>query len=87
MTKAAETTQVAADIGVDVLSKVTGPVGQTVKTCYTGLKGVAGGVGEGMANGDMSKNILKGAVGGLSDIVKDKIGGKYGNVAPEGYIL
>jgi hypothetical protein len=77
MTKSAEVTQVGADIGVDILSKVTGPAGQTIKTAYTGLKGVAGGVGEGLANGDMSKNVLKGAVGGLSDIIKDKVGGDY----------
>jgi hypothetical protein len=77
MTKTAEITQVGADIGVDILSKVTGPAGQTIKTVYTGAKGVAGGVGEGLANGDMSKNVLKGAVGGLSDIIKDKAGGDW----------
>lgn len=50
MTKAAETTQVVSDIGVDVLSNLTGPAGKTIKTLYTGIKGVAGGVGEGLAN-------------------------------------
>lgn len=87
MTKAAETTQVVADVGVDVLSNVTGPYGKTVKTCYTGLKGLAGGLGEGLANGDMSKNIVKGGLSGLSDIAKDKIGDKFGKAAQNIYTI
>lgn len=87
MTKAAETTQVVADVGVDVLSNVTGPYGKTVKTCYTGLKGLAGGFGEGLANGDMSKNIVKGGLSGLSDIAKDKIGDKFGKAAQNIYTI
>lgn len=87
MTKAAEATQVAADVGVDVLSNVTGPYGKTVKTCYTGLKGLGGGIGEGLANGDMSKNIVKGGLSGLSDIAKDKIGDKFGKAAQNIYTI
>lgn len=87
MTKAAETTQVVADVGVDILSNVTGPYGKTVKTCYTGLKGLAGGIGEGLANGDMSKNIVKGGLSGLSDIVKDKVGNKFGKAAQNIYTI
>jgi phosphopantetheine adenylyltransferase len=87
MTKAAETTQVVADVSIDVLSKVTGPAGQSVKLCYLGLKGVGSGVGEGLAGGDMAKNVLKGAVGGLSDIVKDKIGGKFGTAVQNIYTI
>lgn len=87
MTKAAETTQVVADVGVDVLSNVTGPYGKTVKTCYTGLKGLAGGFGEGLANGDMAKNIVKGGISGLSDIAKDKIGDKFGKAAQNIYTI
>lgn len=87
MTKAGEITQVAADTGVDILSTLTGPAGKTIKTLYTGIKGVAGGVGEGMANGDMSKNIAKGAMDGLSDIVGDKIGDKWGKAAKAGFTV
>ena len=87
MTKAAETTQVVSDISIDVLSNVTGPYGKTVKTCYTGLKGLAGGVGEGLANGKMSQNIVKGGLSGLSDIAKDKIGDKFGKAAQGIYTI
>lgn len=87
MTKAAETTQVVSDVSIDVLSNVTGPYGKTIKTCYTGLKGLGGGLGEGMANGDMSKNIVKGGLGGLSDIAKDKIGDKFGKSAQQIYTI
>lgn len=87
MTKAAEVTQVGADIGVDVLSNVTGPYGKTVKTCYTGLKALGSGFGEGLAKGDMAKNILKGGVNGLSDIAKDKIGEKWGKAAQNIYTI
>lgn len=87
MTKTAETTQVVSDVGVDVLSNVTGPYGKTVKTCYTGLKGLAGGFGEGLANGDMSKNIVKGGLSGLSDMAKDKIGDKFGKAAQNIYTI
>lgn len=79
MTKAGEITQTVADTGVDILSNLTGPAGKTVKTLYTGLKGVAGGFGEGLAKGNMAAELGKGALGGLSDIAKDKLGGLVGD--------
>jgi len=79
MTKAGELTQTAADTGVDILSNLTGPAGKTIKTAYTGLKGVAGGFGEGLANGNMAAELGKGALGGLSDIAKDKLGSYVGD--------
>lgn len=79
LTKAGEITQTAADTGVDILSNLTGPAGKTVKTIYTGLKGVAGGLGEGLANGNMAAELGKGALGGLSDIAKDKLGSFVGD--------
>lgn len=87
LTKGAEATQVVSDVSIDILSNVTGPYGKTIKTCYTGLKNVGAGVGEGLAGGDMAKNILKGAVGGLSDIAKDKIGDKFGKSAQQIYTI
>lgn len=92
MTKAGEVTQVVADTGVDILSNLTGPAGKTIKTLYTGIKGVAGGVGEGLANGDMSKNIAKGALDGLTEIVGDKLGDamdgkKWGKAIEAGYTV
>lgn len=88
ITKIAEGTQVIADVGVDVLSNLTGPAGKSIKEAYTGFKGVAGGLGEGMASwdgkkgfwnnvGTLGQKTASGAVGGLSDIIKDKIGGHY----------
>jgi hypothetical protein len=79
LTKAGEITQTVADTGVDILSNLTGPAGKTIKTVYTGLKGVAGGLGEGLANGNMAAELGKGALGGLSDIAKDKLGGFVGD--------
>lgn len=79
MTKAGELTQTAADTGVDILSNLTGPAGKTIKTAYTGLKGLAGGFGEGLANGNMAAELGKGALGGLSDIAKDKLGSYVGD--------
>lgn len=92
MTKAGEVTQVVADTGVDILSNLTGPAGKTIKTLYTGIKGVAGGVGEGLANGDMSKNIAKGALEGLTEVVGDKLGDavdgkKWGKAIEAGYTV
>lgn len=76
MTKAAETTQVVADVGVDVLSNVTGPIGKTIKTCYTGLKPLAGGFGEGMVKSDMINNINKDGMKGFWDSMKSQDMGK-----------
>ena len=41
--KRAEVVQVAADIGVDALEKVTGPAGKTIKKVYVGGKALAAG--------------------------------------------
>jgi hypothetical protein len=79
LTKAGEITQTAADTGVDILSNLTGPAGKTIKTAYTGLKGLAGGLGEGLANGNMAAELGKGALSGLSDIAKDKLGSYVGD--------
>lgn len=79
LTKAGELTQTAADTGVDILSNLTGPAGKTIKTLYTGIKGVAGGFGEGLAKGNMAAELGKGALSGLSDIAKDKLGGAVGD--------
>lgn len=92
MTKAGELTQVVADTGVDILSNLTGPAGKTIKTIYTGTKGLAGGFGEGLANGDMIQNLGKGALEGVTDIIGDKVEGaldgkKWGKAINAGYTV
>lgn len=70
--KAAEATQVAADVGVDVLEKVTGPAGKSVKRAYVGLKGVAGGFGEAVADpANATSHFVKGSIKGLGDMGKE----------------
>ena len=70
--KTAETIQVAADVGVDVLEKVTGPVGKTIKKAYVFGKGVGGGVGEAWADpSNATSHILKGTVKGVADLAKE----------------
>ena len=49
-TKAAEGVQFGADMAVEGLSYVTGPAGQQIKLAYTAGKGIASGIGEGMAD-------------------------------------
>ena len=74
--RGAEYTLKAADTGVDALATVTGPAGKTVKATYQGARGVASGVGRGMAEGgDYARHIGQGALEGASDIVKDRLKG------------
>ena len=82
-TKAAEGVQFGADLAVDALANVTGPAGKTIRKVYMGAKGVAGGIGEGMASGDLASNIGKGMIKGASDVIKDTLGDKekYGKYA------
>lgn len=84
MTRAAETTQVAADIGVDILSNLTGPIGKEIKIGYSGLKGLGSGIGNAMTKDnleDAASEILKGSVGGVTDMGKDMVGDRFGNAA------
>lgn len=84
MTKAAETTQVAADVGVDILSMLTGPVGKEIKIGYSGLKGLGSGIGNAMTKDnleDAAKELIKGSAGGVTDMGKDMIGDKFGDAA------
>ncbi len=70
--KAAEIIQMGADIGVDILEKVTGPVGKTIKKAYVGGKGLGSGVGEAWADpANASSHIVKGAIKGAGDVAKE----------------
>ncbi|KJS21629.1 MAG: hypothetical protein VR72_09850 [Clostridiaceae bacterium BRH_c20a] len=76
--KSAEVIQTAADIGVDALEKVTGPVGKTIKKVYVGAKGVAGGVGEAWADPEnAASHITKGAIKGAGDVAKEFTENQY----------
>jgi hypothetical protein len=79
-----------ADRAMDVLGKMTGPGGKTVKDVYTVTKGIGKGIGETMTDLDKS-HILKGAAEGGFDLVwgraVDKlpsIGGKSAGSAAGG---
>lgn len=70
--KAAEITLTAADVGVDVLEKVTGPAGKAIKKAYVATKGVAGGLGEAWADPEnATSHIVKGAIKGAGDLAKE----------------
>lgn len=70
---AAETVQVGADLAVDGLSYVTGPAGQQVKLAYTASKGLASGIGEGMADPENAgKHLAKGILNAGTEVIKDK---------------
>lgn len=70
--KTAETVLVAADLGVDALEKVTGPMGKTIKKVYVAGKGIGGGVGEAWADpANATSHILKGTVKGVADLAKE----------------
>lgn len=70
--KTAEVVQTAADIGVDTLEKVTGPAGKVIKKTYVLTKGVAGGVGEAMADpANATSHIIKGSIKGGGDLAKE----------------
>ncbi len=58
MTKGAELTEKAADIGVDVLSNVTGPVGKNIKTAYKVTKAMGKNISKSYAEGG---SLLEGA--------------------------
>lgn len=70
--KTAEVVQTGADIGVDVLEKVTGPAGKAIKKTYVFTKGFAGGAGEAMADpANATSHIIKGTIKGAGDLAKE----------------
>ena len=89
-TKAVEGVQFGADLAVDALSNVTGSAGKSIRLAYIGAKGVAGGIGQSMADGgNYASNIGKGLLKGASDVIKDKLGDKdkYGKYAKGAFTL
>lgn len=84
--KVAETTQVAADIGVDVLATVTGAQG--IKTAYTVGKNYASRLSDAVVNNkDVSGALAMAGFDSLADIAMDKLEGAgyhvSGNAAGE----
>lgn len=76
-TKGGEIVQLGADMAIDGLEKVTGPVGKKIKIVYVGAKGIAGGVGEAVAEGkNYGSHITKGLVKGGADVIKELTGDK-----------
>ncbi|MDH7478930.1 MAG: hypothetical protein QHH02_02850, partial [Syntrophomonadaceae bacterium] len=74
-TKAAEGVQFGADMAIEGLSHVTGPVGQKIKLVYKAGKSVAGGMGEGMADPkNAGKHLAKGLIGAVTEVAKDQFG-------------
>lgn len=69
-----------ADIGVDTLATMTGPVGQSIKYGYTATKNIGKNLSKTYANGggagDYGTALLKGTVETAFDIGIDKLGGK-----------
>jgi hypothetical protein len=74
-TKAAEGIQYGADTAIDGLSNVTGPTGKNIKLAYTAAKGLASGMGEGMADPkNAAKHLAKGILTATTEVLKDKFG-------------
>ncbi|MCL7413994.1 MAG: hypothetical protein M8353_10345, partial [ANME-2 cluster archaeon] len=76
-----------ADVSIDVLSTLTGPAGQAVKTAYTVTKDVTKNMSESYVKGEsMVTGALKGAGEAAVDITLDKFGGalvdKFGGKIP-----
>ena len=72
-TKAAEGVQFGADVAIDALSHITGPAGKQIKLAYTAGKGVASGLGEGLADPkNAGKHLAKGIIGAVTEVAKDK---------------
>ena len=72
-----------ADLGVDILATMTGPVGQSIKVGYTATKNIGKNVSGTYANGggagDYGTAILKGTAETGFDVAFNKLGGKVGN--------
>jgi hypothetical protein len=80
LTKGAEVVQGGADLAVDVIGSVTGPVGANLKIGYQVVKGGAEGLGGAIADGGnaaeaVAKGLGKGAVDALTGVALDKAGG------------
>lgn len=71
-TKALELFGKGADVGVDLLGSLTGPAGKQISVGYKILKGAAGGLGQGYADGGgYAGKILEGTGKGVADAVID----------------
>ena len=70
--KRAEVVQTAADIGVDVLEKVTGPAGKTIKKVYVGGKALATGGTEAYLDPENAgSHLAKATVKAAGDVAKE----------------
>lgn len=87
ITKGLQVIETTADILVEGLSHLTGPVGKTIKAGYKFGKGVGGGLGQGMATGEIGKELVKGTLKGTIDAFKDPIKDKYGLGGQSIYIV
>lgn len=77
MSYGAEKVQSGADLGVDVLSNVTGPAGQNIKKIYTVTKDLSKNMSEGYASGTgVWEGAKKGAAEAATDLVLDYGTGK-----------
>ena len=72
-TRGAEFTEKAADMSIDVLSKMTGPEGKAFKTAYTTIKDISKGVSSSYASGqDLADGLIKGVEDAAVDFAFDK---------------
>jgi hypothetical protein len=77
-TKGAEFTEKAADMSIDVLSKMTGPQGKALKTAYTTIKDISKGVSGSFASGqDLADGLVKGIEDAAVDFAFDKAKEKF----------
>lgn len=86
--KAAETTQVAADIGVSVLATATGQVG--IQNAYIAAKNMAGSLSDAVANDkNIGTAVAQGALNTVADLTVSKLEGAgwhvTGNAAGAGF--
>jgi hypothetical protein len=72
-----------ADRAMDVLAKMTGPCGKTVKDVYTVSKGIGKGVGESITDLDKG-HILKGAAEGGFDLLWGRAVDKLPSIGAKG---
>ena len=65
----ANVVKIGADVSLGVLANSSGPVGKIINNTYTFLSGVAGGLGEGIADGgNFGQHLKEGAIQGTFDL-------------------
>jgi len=81
-TRGVEAVKSIADTSIDVLAKVTGPKGKTIRRAYRALSNIAGGLSEGYATGEYGRSMLEAS----ARILDGEIGDRLGNASKKAQI-